>query len=98
MPDTALSLVGFMDQQQAHTYLLKTCALMPDQQTPAMLAATWQAARDRLGAPIANAGFPDIQPIPLTHKDYLNRVIAHPRFINPAARSRTRSSEARRSR
>ena len=83
MPDTALSLIGFMDEQQAHTYLLKTCALRPDQQTSAMLTATWQAAHARLATPIVNAGFPDIQPIPLVHKDYLERVIAHPRFINP---------------
>lgn len=62
MPTPGLALVGFMDQPQAINYL-RTYTVQPDP-SDAALTTIWAAARANLGAPVARAGMPDIQPIP----------------------------------
>lgn len=62
MPVPGLSLLGFMPQQQAHNHLLNQC--IPRSADPAALDAEWAAAKNRLGAPMANAGYPDMRPVP----------------------------------
>lgn len=62
MPSKGLSLVGFMDEQKAIEHLRLAC--VPADPSDAALRALWQTATARLGAPAANAGNPDIRPIP----------------------------------
>src|SRR5262245_22588816 len=62
MSTQGLSLVGFMDQAQAIAHLKKAC--VPANADDAALIAEWNAAKAMLGAPVANAGNPDIQPLP----------------------------------
>lgn len=62
MPSPGLSLVGFLDQQEAVNLLRNTCVVQDPSDTA--LAAEWQSARARLGAPTPNAGRPAIDPIP----------------------------------
>jgi hypothetical protein len=81
MPSAGLSLVGFMDQQQAVHHLSKDC--VPANPDPAALVEEWRIARRRLGAAIANAGRPDIQPIPATHQNYIRQLSTLPAFQAP---------------
>jgi len=72
-------LVGFMDEAFADAYLQNSCegagATAPDRKQ------FWTAARNKLGAPSANAGHPDIQALPPTAKPHLRRVEQlNPRF------------------
>lgn len=78
MPTKGLSLVGFMDQQQAINYLRSACVPQPANASDAQLAAVWTAAKQALGAPIANAGQPDIQPIPGTHQSRITHLMQEP--------------------
>jgi len=79
MPTPGLSLVGFLDQQQAMNHLLNACK--PANEDPAALIAEWEAAKAGLGAsPIANAGHPDIQSIPAKQQGFVQQVLAHPVF------------------
>lgn len=80
MPTPGLSLLGFLDQQPAMDHLLNAC--VPSNPDPAAVIAEWNAARGLLGAPIPNAGNPDIQPAPATHQAYVQSVLAHPVFTN----------------
>jgi len=67
MPTPGLSLVGFLqDQQQALQHLKFSCVPAPATKTDADLVADWQAAKAKLGAPIANAGNPNLTPIAAT--------------------------------
>lgn len=59
MPTAGLSLVGFMDQQAALNHLTSACVLASI--TRADVIAEWNAAKGKLGAPIPNAGHPDIK-------------------------------------
>jgi hypothetical protein len=65
MPVPGLSLVGFMDQAGAHAHFQNQCVCAS--YAPADLDAEWNAAAAKLGAPIPNAGTPDIQPMPSAH-------------------------------
>ncbi|HXW29061.1 MAG TPA: hypothetical protein VEK55_06830 [Xanthobacteraceae bacterium] len=69
MPTPGLSLVGFMDQAQAINHLLGVC--IPTSPAIPSLIAEWTAAVAKRGPPIANAGNPDIQPIPADGQAYL---------------------------
>lgn len=70
MPTTGLSLVGFIaDQQQAINHLRFACC--PAVDTDQALIAEWQAARARLGPPIASAGNPNMQPLPAAQDPYM---------------------------
>ena len=63
MSTPGLSLVGFMtDQQKAFQYL-RTQRVRSDPSDAALLKE-WNAAKAKRGAPMPNAGKPDVLPIP----------------------------------
>lgn len=76
MPAAGLSLVGFLDRDPAINHLKTAC--IPANPTDAALEAEWQAANAKLGAPFANAGHPDVQPIAASHQPYVDKVKALP--------------------
>lgn len=80
MSSQGLSLVGFMDQQQAINYLRSACVYPT--LTDAALIAEWQTAKGKLGAPIANAGNPTVQNIPATHTAYTQQ-LAQAQWLQP---------------
>ena len=59
MPTPGLSLLGFMDQQQAVNYLRGAC--VPPDPSDAALIAEWNAAQAKLGPSLDGAGNPDVQ-------------------------------------
>jgi hypothetical protein len=76
MPSRGLSLVGFMDQQQAIDHLRTFCVVAdPSDQA---LIAEWNVARAKLGPPTRNAGTPDIQPFPAGHANHLQTLLQLP--------------------
>lgn len=62
MPIPGLSLVGFLDQAQALGHFRNDCIVA--NASDVALIQEWQTARAQLGQPIANAGYPNITPIP----------------------------------
>jgi len=63
-----LSLVGFVaDQAAAIAHLRNSCVPNPVDKTDAQLVADWDLAKHHLGAPIPNAGNPQMTPIPNSH-------------------------------
>jgi hypothetical protein len=76
MPTDGLSLVGFMDQPQAIHHLANSC--VPANPDPAVLEAEWKIAKGRLGAPIPNAGKPNIRDIPAAHDAHIQQLRAAP--------------------
>jgi hypothetical protein len=80
MATSGLSLVGFMDQQEAIQHLRDFC--IPVDPAEAALLAEWTAARDALGAPLANAGQPEILPIPPEHSPYILELMRIPWFAD----------------
>ena len=74
MATNGLSLVGFMDQQPAINHLRNAC--IPTDSSDAALTAVWNHAKSKLGPAIANAGKPDIQPIPAAHQPYLHQLMS----------------------
>lgn len=74
----ALSLLGFMEQQQAFAYLQARCDLEPA--SGARLYERWHDARGRLGAPVLEAGRPDIHDLPEQFQTYLDEVQSTARF------------------
>ena len=73
MPNPGLSLIGFLDQQTAVDVLRRSCVCADT--SDAALAAEWQRARDKLGAPVENAGRPDMRPIPADGQSYMERLV-----------------------
>ncbi len=61
MQSDGLSLVGFLDQPSAMSYLTARCVFDDAFETP---ADHWKAAKARLGAPTPNPGDPEIQDMP----------------------------------
>lgn len=76
MPTPGLSLVGFLDQQEAVNLLRNSCVVADG--TDAALTAEWQAARAKLGPPVANAGNPDIQPVPAAGHAHMAQLTQQP--------------------
>lgn len=83
MPTQGQSLVGFLDQQAGINHLRNSCVVADP--SDAALLQEWQAAKAKLGPPVANAGRPDIQMIPadgLTHiqtllqQDWMKQAVA----------------------
>jgi hypothetical protein len=69
MPTQGLSLVGFMEQQQAIVYLSTSCvSASPD--VPALLAE-WTAAQAKLGPPFPDAGHLTVSQIPQAHDAHI---------------------------
>lgn len=78
MSTPGLSLVGFMDQQQAILHLTTAC--YPQDLDPAVLTAEWILAQQRLGPPVHNAGNPRIEAIDPAYSVYLQHLEAQPVF------------------
>jgi ParB-like nuclease domain len=81
MPTPGLSLVGFLDQAEAINHLLSAC--VPQGSARAALIAEWNTAKRRLGAPIPNAGHPDIKSLPAAQQAHAEQVLTHPIFQDP---------------
>lgn len=81
MATPGLSLVGFMDQQQAMAHLRTAC--VPADISDAAILADWNKAKVTLGAPIANSGHPDIQTIPSMYDSHIQQVLSAP-FAAPS--------------
>lgn len=77
MPTDGLSLLGFMDQAQAVSYL-RDYTIPPDP-SDAALIAEWQQAKANLGPPVGNAGSPKIVDLSSQEKASL---MAHPYLVN----------------
>jgi hypothetical protein len=70
MPANGLSLVGFMERDQALVHLSNAC--VPDPAWgDAELEAEWNAAKAKLGAPVDRAGQPEILPIEPQYQQYI---------------------------
>ncbi len=78
MPTSGLSLVGFMEQQQATAHLESAC--IPVNPDPTALATEWLAAKSKLGLPIQNAGNPEIHPIDPKHAAHITTILNQPIF------------------
>lgn len=76
MDTNDLSLFGFLDEDDADSYLRTYCILDPAPDTRSM----WQDARSRLGDPIAKAGEPEISDMPWGQKGYLRELQKQERF------------------
>lgn len=76
MPSRGLSLVGFMYQQPAIHHLRIAC--VPADPSDAALIAEWTAAQATLGAPITNAGKPDVQQLAPADMPYIAKFMAEP--------------------
>jgi len=90
MPSVGLSLVGFMEQRKGLHHLRSEC-IAPEASETALIAS-WQAAIARRGAPLPNAGRPDIRPLPAAHKDHVARLVNEP-WAAPAFEGPLRSAE-----
>ena len=78
MPTHGTALVAFMDRDQAVRYLATECApINPD---PIALEAEWNTAVGRRAAPIANAGRPAIQDIPVSHQASVAALTSSPHW------------------
>ena len=62
---------------------------MYPQPDPAALDTEWAAAKERLGGPIANAGHPDVRPIPAPYDAHVQQLITTP-WCAPAFAGRFR--------
>jgi hypothetical protein len=79
MPSPGLSLVGFLDDPDMAIGLLVN-ACIPSTTDMGAIVGQWQSAKAELGAPITDAGFPDIQPFPATEAAYEAELRANPQF------------------
>jgi hypothetical protein len=78
MPSPGWSLVGFMDQTQAIHHLRDFC--VPADASDTALIAEWKAAAARIGPPVANAGQPDVLPVPDSYEHHLAQVSRLPKL------------------
>lgn len=76
MPTRGLSLVGFMDQNNALHHLRTVC--VPADPSDAALIPIWHAAQNALGPAIANAGSPDIREIPSSEQHHIDQLVQQP--------------------
>ena len=76
MPTRGLSLVGFMAQDAALNHLRQAC--VPADPADAALLPQWHAAQANLGAPVARAGNPGIQPVPAANAAYVQTLMQQP--------------------
>jgi hypothetical protein len=72
-----LSLVGFMDEASGISHLRTFC--VPPDPLDAALRQAWLTARNQLGAPAANAGQPQINPIPPQQMGHIATLLQTPR-------------------
>lgn len=74
MPLPGLSLVGFIQDEQAAIRYLENSCIPPVGYTAQSLKKQWQDAKTQLGPAIHNSGKPDIQPIANSVQGYLGGV------------------------
>lgn len=87
MPAQGLSLVGFMERDQALAHLEYACVPDPAHGL-AEFEAEWNAAKAKLGAPIDRAGEPEILPIEPKHQQYIAELSQLP-WVAPVLASLT---------
>jgi hypothetical protein len=80
MASAGLSLVGFMEQDEALAHLKNVC--IPTIQDDALLLTEWQQATANLGPAALNAGTPQVLDIPAQFEPYLANLVAQP-WANP---------------
>lgn len=80
MPSPGISLVGFIGNQQDALKHLDNACIPSAGATDATLIAEWNAAQMARGAPIANAGNPDIQPLAAAQQPHAQQILAQPIF------------------
>lgn len=83
MPIPGLSLVAFMDEQDALNYFRRECVVADT--ADGALRGWWQDARARLCLPSANVGRPEIIEIESKHSGYLAGVPSNPRYAETIA-------------
>ena len=76
MPKPALSLLGFLEKEQAFEYLQKNCLL--DDSSSQALQQHFEEAASRLGPNIERVGYPVMLAIPTIHQQYVNIVSNSP--------------------
>jgi hypothetical protein len=76
MPSNGLTLVGFMDEPTAIAHLRSACC--PADPSDAALRTQWQSAQAQLGAPVPNAGNPQLLPIPPSSAAYISAFFSNP--------------------
>ncbi len=80
MPKPSLSLLGFMEEPQAMTYLQKWAILPVEDRQPEGMRRIWREAKIKLGKPFPRPGKPETQPIQQKHHPYLDEVTKNPLF------------------
>lgn len=80
MPTPGKSLFGFLDEPHALGYLRGSC-VFPGQMSDAQLTDIWNQARAQLGAPVINAGTPDIQPISAAYQPHIDQLKNSPWIV-----------------
>src|SRR6266404_1770327 len=78
MASNGLSLVGFMDQPQALSYLRFACKPASETVSDTDLIKEWNAAQAKLGALNPNAGSPKIEDLPASHASYATSFLHEP--------------------
>lgn len=76
MPVPGLSLIGFMDRDEALQHFRGACVVADD--SDAALDIEWNAARAKLAGPSARAGNPEILPIPPEGQQHVAEVAQLP--------------------
>ena len=93
MPTRGLSLVGFLDRDEALSHL-RNFSILRDRSEDA-LVREWLAAKGKIGPPVSRAGAPNIKPIEPPHDDYI-RSLSGQRWVQTALdRPEYRSAEFR---
>ncbi len=72
MATAGLSLVGFMEQQQAIDHLRKNCVF--DDVRDGSLAGHWQSAKAKCAGVVDRAGLPEISDLPPEHQAHIEAV------------------------
>jgi hypothetical protein len=78
MPTAGLSLVGFLDREQAIAHLRSAC--VPADTDDSALTREWAAAKAKLDAPMQKAGLPSISPLPANYDPYKQSVLSQAAF------------------
>jgi hypothetical protein len=69
------------DPERVIRHLRQRCVPNPVTKSDAELLADWKAAQEKLGAPVQNAGFPDIQDLPGEAEGYLGHLTQAPWYL-----------------
>lgn len=78
MPLKGMTIVGLLEERRAID-LMQQHYVFPDL-SPTSLSQEWAAARAQIGAPIPNAGYPQILDLPKDCRRAAEKAMANPRF------------------